>query len=153
MNYLNQFRKRSNESKSKFLYKIKCDKNSIFIGYSYQIQQILHQLIDNANRFNKNSKNKEVVITVELLPPTISENTERILQFTVHDNGQGISKETLQQINNDFRDISQNSEALRLSLTFVKLMLQEIRGEITMKSEEKKYTEAIFHIPVSLANC
>ncbi|SPR06338.1 ATP-binding protein [Orientia tsutsugamushi str. Gilliam] len=150
---LNNVIKNYNESKSKFLYKIKCDKNSTFIGYSYQIQQILHQLIDNANCFNKNSKNKEVVITVELLPHTIAANTERILQFTVHDNGQGIPKETLQQINNDFRDISQNSEALGLSLTFVKLMLQEIRGKITMKSEENKYTEAICDIPVSLANC
>ncbi|SPR08927.1 hypothetical protein [Orientia tsutsugamushi] len=76
--FFNQFRKKSNESKSKFLYKIKRNKNSIFIGYSYQIQQILHQLLDNTNRFNKNSKNKEVVITVELLPHTISANTERM---------------------------------------------------------------------------
>ncbi|WP_371219337.1 hypothetical protein ACA350_05470 [Orientia tsutsugamushi] len=31
--------------------------------------------------------------------------------YNYEKNGQGISKETLQQINNDFRDISQNSEA------------------------------------------
>ncbi|KJV72545.1 hypothetical protein [Orientia tsutsugamushi] len=66
----------------------------------------------------------------------------RTLQSEITEN----KKPTLSKSLNSYR------EALGLSLTFVKLMLQERRGEITMKSEENKYTEGICHIPISLAD-
>ncbi|KJV56290.1 histidine kinase-, DNA gyrase B-, and HSP90-like ATPase family protein [Orientia chuto str. Dubai] len=55
------------------------------IGYRHEIQQILTQLLDNANKFGKEDK----TIKVELLNPQIRDKT---LQLTIHDNGKGVEE-------------------------------------------------------------
>ncbi|KJV69995.1 ATP-binding protein [Orientia tsutsugamushi] len=105
------------------------------------IKNAIYRLVREYKELFISTAHEEIYLR-SLLEKSISDirdNESDCIVYTDYDyekNGQGISKETLQQINNDFRDISQNSEALGLSLTFVKLMLQEIRGEISMKSEE-----------------
>ncbi|WP_231966129.1 hypothetical protein [Orientia tsutsugamushi] len=59
------------------------------IGYGDEIQQILTQLLDNANRFGE--KVKVILIKVKLLNPEIRDKT---LELTIRNNGNNIKKIT-----------------------------------------------------------
>ncbi|KJW06053.1 histidine kinase-, DNA gyrase B-, and HSP90-like ATPase family protein, partial [Orientia tsutsugamushi str. UT144] len=108
------------------------------IGYGDEIQQILTQLLDNANRFGE--KVKVILIKVKLLNPEIRDKT---LELTIRNNGNNIKK--LQKINTAFKTPNEDN-VLGLGLTFVKLLLQAIKGEITYVKNE--YTEVICRVPI-----
>ncbi|WP_232297013.1 ATP-binding protein [Candidatus Orientia mediorientalis] len=93
---------------------------------------MLTQLLDNANKFGKEDKK----IKVELLNPQIRDKT---LQLTIYDNGKGVEE----KINSAIKDWNQDN-ILGLGLTFVKLILQEIKGEITYN----RPTEVICRVPI-----
>ncbi|BAG39909.1 hypothetical protein OTT_1286 [Orientia tsutsugamushi str. Ikeda] len=106
--------------------------------YGDEIQQILTQLLDNANRFGE--KVKAILIKVKLLNPEIRDKT---LELTIRNNGNNIKK--LQKINTAFKTPNEDN-VLGLGLTFVKLLLQAIKGEITYVKNE--YTEVICRVPI-----
>ncbi|KJV54612.1 histidine kinase-, DNA gyrase B-, and HSP90-like ATPase family protein [Orientia chuto str. Dubai] len=112
------------------------------IGYRHEIQQILTQLLDNANKFGK--EDKKVLIKVELLNPEIQDKT---LQLTIHDNGKGVEE----KINSAIKDWNQDN-ILGLGLTFVKLILQEIKGEITYNSHRSYIRVPIYAQYLSIFN-
>ncbi|SPR11000.1 sensor histidine kinase [Orientia tsutsugamushi] len=106
--------------------------------YGDEIQQILTQLLDNANRFGE--KVKVILIRVRLLNPDIRDKT---LELTIRNNGNNIKK--LQKINTAFKTPNEDN-VLGLGLTFVKLLLQAIKGEITYVKNE--HTEVICRVPI-----
>ncbi|WP_232488915.1 ATP-binding protein [Orientia tsutsugamushi] len=108
------------------------------IGYGDEIQQILTQLLDNVNRFGE--KVKVILIRVRLLNPEIRDKT---LELTIRNNGKDIKE--LQKINTAFKTPNKDN-ILGLGLTFVKLLLQAIKGEITYVKNE--YTEVICRVPI-----
>jgi len=125
-------------------------------GNADMLLNVMANLISNANRFTHNG---EIMIsaTVEQgKQPTEhhkkrreeihqrSSTKHRVVTVTVADNGEGIKPEFLPNIFT--RGVSQTGTGLGLSI--VKTIVEAHGGAITVESEYKKGTKAIFTLPV-----
>ncbi|QCS24407.1 HAMP domain-containing histidine kinase [Rickettsia parkeri] len=122
----------------------------IIIGDSYWIGAILEQLVANAVKFTEAGK---VIVTINLFPTTIAEdNKEMVLQLIIHDTGIGMSEEIQRYIrdqNSEFDSVT-GYKGLKLGLSFVKRLINEMHGDIEVESEEGKGTTITCNIPVKL---
>ncbi|WP_250311980.1 sensor histidine kinase [Rickettsia endosymbiont of Oedothorax gibbosus] len=122
------------------------------IGDHSRLQAVLDQLVGNAIKFTKEGN---VIVTVGLFPLlTETKNTRnKILQFIVHDTGIGIAEGTQQDMHKELDDantIAKYNKGLGLGLTFVKQLINEMDGKITITSKEGKSTTITCQVPVKL---
>ncbi|SPR12704.1 guanosine polyphosphate pyrophosphohydrolase [Orientia tsutsugamushi] len=120
------------------------------IGDNYRLQAVLIILITNAIRFN--SKGSKIGVQM-ILYPIPMDNKYRMLKVIVNDTGPGFSKSKVDQINKEFKDTySEEASTLGFRMKFVRQFIQEMNGEIMLKSEENKGACFIFNVPLKLAN-
>ncbi|UCM85597.1 MAG: sensor histidine kinase [Rickettsia endosymbiont of Culicoides impunctatus] len=122
------------------------------IGDHSRLQAVLDQLVGNAIKFTKEGN---VIVTVGLFPPLNGTNNARdkMLQIIVHDTGVGIVEVKQQDIRKELDDANitaKYNKGLGLGLTFVKQLINEMDGEITITSKEGKSTTITCQVPVKL---
>ncbi|WP_258231105.1 sensor histidine kinase [Orientia tsutsugamushi] len=120
------------------------------MGDNYRLQAVLTILMTNAIRFN--SKGSKIGVQMILYPIPMN-NKYRRLEVIVNDTGPGFSKSKVDQINKEFKDTySEEASTLGFRMKLVRQFIQEMKGEIMLKSEENKGACFIFNVPLKLAN-
>ncbi|WP_342259854.1 HAMP domain-containing sensor histidine kinase [Candidatus Tisiphia endosymbiont of Metellina segmentata] len=122
------------------------------IGDHSRLQAVLDQLVGNAIKFTKEG---HVIVTVGLFPPLNGTNNARdkMLQIIVHDTGVGIVEGKQQDMRKELDNANtaaKYNKGLGLGLTFVKQLINEMDGEITITSKEGKSTTITCQVPVKL---
>ncbi|MBI1304977.1 MAG: PAS domain S-box protein [Bacteroidetes bacterium] len=109
------------------------------------INQILMNLVGNAEKFTDQGK---ICIETEILP---SESDDQIqVRFAIHDSGIGISQEQLPHIFDKFHQAAMSSTKRHggtgLGLTITQKLLQLLGSEVSVTSEEEKGSTFSFTI-------
>lgn len=106
------------------------------------IEQVMHNLLDNACKYSGESRN----IEVHLLP-----KGSKIL-ISVRDNGVGIRKEDQDKIFSRFyragEELTQTVKGSGIGLTIVKQIVEAHQGEITVESSPGKGSKFTIRIPL-----
>ena len=107
---------------------------------------VIFNLLDNAVKYSREDVPPHLVITSRDL------ESDR-LQITVADNGIGISKEDQKRIFEKFFRVNTGNrhdvKGFGLGLTYVKKMITELGGDITVESHLNKGTKFIIILPLS----
>ncbi|MCK4263781.1 MAG: response regulator, partial [Candidatus Aminicenantes bacterium] len=127
-----------------------------FNGDPTRIRQILLNLLSNAIKFTKKG---EIVVSVGLgkavYEQTASEDKTQVLQFSVKDTGIGISKGKQKTIFDAFTQADSSTTrkygGTGLGLAITRALVNEMRGEIRVESEEKKGSNFIFTLKLQKA--
>jgi len=119
--------------------------NHIIKGDKLHLTNIFFNLIDNAVKYSKDKR-----------PPNIKVETynfEDRIRIIISDNGIGISKEGQKKIFNKFYRVPTGNvhdvKGFGLGLSYVKRIIDEHKGQISVKSEINKGTDFILVFPVS----
>jgi len=120
-------------------------KDFILKGDKLHLTNIIFNLLDNAVKYSKDN-----------VPPQINVltyNNESGIIIEITDNGIGISKESQKKIFNKFYRVPTGNvhdvKGFGLGLSYVKRIVQEHKGEISITSELAKGTKFIIFIPKS----
>jgi signal transduction histidine kinase len=132
--------KRNNIS-VKFNDRLKADQKS-WIGYRGFLSQILINFLSNAERYAyPNNKGGQVTVLLEV-------EDEDHFRLTVSDQGAGISKENASRIFEPFFTTGRSIGGTGLGLAIVhNLVVNALKGEIKLKSQEGKGAEFIVVFP------
>ena len=118
-------------------------KNQTIIGDEIHITNIFYNLIDNALKYTK----KEPIIEI-----TTSINNSKII-ISLKDNGIGISKEDQKRVFKKFFRVSTGNlhevKGFGLGLSYVKRIVIEHKGKISIKSKINKGTSFVISLPIS----
>lgn len=116
------------------------DHDSIILTDKYRLQQILGNLLDNAQKFTTVGSIK---LGYEL--------KDKYLVFFVSDTGTGIAKDQMNKIFERFYQVNRNLDSLHggngLGLTISKKLVELLGGEIWVESEKDKGSVINFTIP------
>ena len=119
------------------------------IGDDHRLHEILIHLVNNAIKFTDKG-----FISLTVKPIQKNKNQEIILQFIVKDSGLGIPEEKQQYVYEQFaRLIPANKgtyKGLGLGLTIVKQFMQDLGGEIEVKSHLRKGSTFTCTIPFKM---
>ena len=140
---INSFSFAMNQNKNKAHQEIDPKIPEILMGDSVRLSQILMNLIGNAIKFTESGN-----IWVRLKSVN-QEGKKHTIQFSIKDDGIGISKDKQEAVFDKFvqlRPIEKNYQGTGLGLSIVKRLLLLFDSDITLKSEENKGTEFIFEI-------
>lgn len=103
--------------------------NPIIEGDKNHISNVIHNLLDNANKYSKESPN----ITVE------TRDVKEGIEIEVKDSGIGMSKEDLRRIFEKFYRVSTGNihdvKGFGLGLSYVKAIVDAHKGTVRAKSE------------------
>ncbi|MCF6365920.1 MAG: HAMP domain-containing histidine kinase [Bacteroidales bacterium] len=114
-----------------------------FKGDKLHLTNILFNLLDNAVKYSK----KDVPPKIEV----ITSNTEEGIQIEIKDNGIGISKESQRKIFNKFFRVPTGNvhdvKGFGLGLSYVKRIVEEHKGTISIKSEAGKGANFVIFFP------
>lgn len=120
----------------------------VVIGDEHRLQRILINLVGNAIKFTHTGF---VKISVKLAK---KENKEIVLQIYIEDTGIGIPEDKMIYIYEKFTRINPASQGVYkgtgLGLRLVKQLIEEVDGEIDVKSEVGKGTTFVCTIPFKL---
>lgn len=115
--------------------------NPVIEGDPTHISNIVHNLLDNANKYTPDHP----IITVS------TRNTEEGVELVVSDNGIGISKEARKHIFDKFYRVHTGNlhdvKGFGLGLSYVKAMMQAHHGQIDVYSEPGKGSSFILVFP------
>lgn len=124
--------------------KLDCSLNAkeyIVDGDKVHISNIIHNLLDNARKYSEAAPE----ISIE------TKNDNNGISISIIDNGIGISTEAQKQIFDKFYRVPtgnvHNVKGFGLGLYYVKYMVNEHGGNITVKSELKKGTTFTIYLP------
>lgn len=104
------------------------------------LSRIFTNLITNAKQAERDGIKSIINLDVELV-------NKKVL-ITVEDNGTGIPKDKLEQIFEP--NFTTKSSGMGLGLTMVKKMIEEYKGEISVKTEEGRGTKFTIVLPTNL---
>jgi nitrogen fixation/metabolism regulation signal transduction histidine kinase len=104
------------------------------------LSRIFTNLITNAKQAEREGIKSIINLDVELV-------NKKVL-ITVEDNGTGIPKDKLEQIFEP--NFTTKSSGMGLGLTMVKKMIEEYKGEISVKTEEGRGTKFTIVLPTNL---
>ncbi|NOZ48054.1 MAG: tetratricopeptide repeat protein [Chlorobi bacterium] len=115
------------------------------VGDKLRLTQILTNLLSNAVKFSTNDKT--IIISITL----VNENLNSItLNFSVKDEGIGISSEKIDTIFDNFNQVDNNTnkkyKGTGLGLSIVKKLIELQNGKLTVKSELNKGSTFCFEI-------
>jgi two-component system, OmpR family, aerobic respiration control sensor histidine kinase ArcB len=120
----------------------------IVVGDQYRLCRLLINLVSNAVKFTKEG---QISINVELINKT--EETF-LIRFVIKDTGEGIPLENKNYIFEKFSRLSPSNKGLYkgsgLGLMIVKQFIEEMKGEIDLKSKLGEGTEFICTIPFKI---
>ncbi|MFT4032977.1 MAG: ATP-binding protein [Siphonobacter sp.] len=121
-----------------------------FIGDATALQQIMTNLLSNAEKFTEKGV---IAITAKLLE---KEKNTQWVEFQVSDTGVGIDKDKLSLIFTKFKQIDnsigQKTKGTGLGLALVKQLVELQGGNITVKSEKGVGSHFIFTFPFQLSH-
>ncbi len=104
-------------------------KNVIVLGDRIHISNIIHNLLDNAEKYS--AENPKIMITTK--------NVRDGVEVSISDNGIGMKKETLKYIFDKFYRVHtgnlHNVKGFGLGLSYVKALMDSHKGTINVKSE------------------
>ncbi|WP_218813353.1 PAS domain-containing sensor histidine kinase [Rickettsiella endosymbiont of Dermanyssus gallinae] len=124
------------------------DLPQIVMGDHYRLCRLLINLVSNAIKFTKEG---QVSIHVKLLNKT---DDSYLIRFTIKDTGEGIPLEQQNHIFEKFSRLSPSNKGLYkgsgLGLGIVKQFIEEMKGEIDLKSKLGEGTEFICTIPFKI---
>ena len=107
---------------------------------------VIFNLLDNAVKYRREDEPLSLTVTSQDIP-------NNKLQITVEDNGIGIKKEDLKKIFEKFYRVSTGNrhdvKGFGLGLAYVKKMIGELGGDITVESEINVGTKFIITIPLT----
>lgn len=118
-------------------------KNSFkYMGDSELTKNVVSNLIKNSLReFKFKSTNRKGEITITL------KKGDDFNYLVLRDNGNGIKKDHLPSLFNNFESKNIDKGGTGLGLSFCKLIMNTYNGSITCESEEGKYTEFTLKFP------
>ena len=117
------------------------DRENILINFDkIFFQRIMTNLILNAQQAEDEGRKLSINIVLELLNKKIS--------IIVEDNGVGIPKEKLEKIFEP--NFTTKTSGTGLGLTMVKRMIEDYKGEISIRSQEKRGTKVFVILPVNM---
>ncbi len=124
------------------------DLPKIVIGDRYRLCRLLINLVSNAVKFTNEG---QVSIHVALLDKT---DDTYLIRFTIKDTGEGISLEQQNVIFEKFSRLSPSNKGLYkgsgLGLMIVKQFIEEMKGEIDLKSKLGEGTDFICTLPFKI---
>ena len=131
---------------------ISLDENipEMLIGDSTRLNQILFNLVGNANKYTQNG---QIGLEVSLLPAVQPDNCR--LLFVIADNGQGIPEDRIDRIFDIFTQGSDASytrefEGAGLGLPLVKRLVDLMNGSISLSSKEGEGTTVYVSLPFGI---
>jgi len=107
-----------------------------------RLKMILHNILMNAIRFQDHEKN-EPYIKIK------TRNFKDVIEIKIEDNGDGISKESMEKVFDMFYRGSNKSDGYGLGLYIVKEALNKMGGKISAKSIEKVGTTFTVVLPTA----
>ena len=111
------------------------------VGDQTHISNLIHNLLDNANKYTPNSP--QIVITTRSKPKGI--------EISVKDNGIGMTKEQIRYIYDRFYRVHTGNlhdvKGFGLGLSYVKSMVEAHQGTIEVRSELGKGSSFIVYLP------
>ena len=114
------------------------------IGDAQKLRQILHSLLDNANKFTENG---DITVEIKILA---SRSDKIIVQFNVIDTGIGITQEQQQDIFDDFVTLDstyrRKAEGAGIGLGLVRRLANLLNAKLSVESDVGKGSK--FHIDV-----
>ena len=120
----------------------------IIEGDKLHLTNIFFNLIDNAVKYSKADRPPKIKVETS--------NSEGRIKIIISDNGIGISKDGQKKIFNKFYRVPTGNvhdvKGFGLGLSYVKRIVDEHKGQITVKSEINKGTDFIIFFPVIKEN-
>ncbi len=117
------------------------------------IQQVILNVLQNSidavnEKFGEMSSQGEKKITIKT--SIVRKQKKRYVQIRIHDNGQGIQKETLQKIFDPFFTTKTKGKdsGVGLGLSVSYGIIKEHGGDVFVRSKRKKYTEVDILLPL-----
>jgi len=131
----------------KFIITVNPDTPLDLIGDGLRVKQILNNLLSNAFKYTDEG---EVELSVSFDPSKTS-NEEVIIVLSIRDTGQGISKEHIGKLFEDYmrfnQDVNRMITGTGLGLSITKRLVNLMNGEIFVESEEGKGSIFIVRLP------
>lgn len=122
----------------------------VILGDNYKIKCTLINLLSNAIKFT----NKGHVKLIVTLSKKTDENRNIVVKFEVQDTGIGIPEDKKEYIFDRFAKISPSNKGLYkgqgLGLSVVKQFIEEMQGEIHLKSTLKKGSTFLIFLPLKV---
>ncbi|WP_139955833.1 hybrid sensor histidine kinase/response regulator transcription factor [Flavicella sediminum] len=145
-------------AKKEIEYKFVCTSKKITALFDFdKIEKIITNLISNAIKFTDNGG--EITITIrEVLVDIRNSNFLKIQQgkmgdhveIVIEDNGVGLNKEQLENIFSRFYNLDLSKSGTGIGLNFTKALVEMHKGEISVRSKNKKGTSFVVKLPLDL---
>ena len=120
--------------------------NHIIEGDVTHLSNIIHNLLDNANKYTVDSP--KIIVSTD--------NMGNMLRVTITDNGVGLSNESQKHIFDKFYRVHTGDlhdvKGFGLGLSYVKAMVTAHKGDIQVNSELGKGSSFIISLPMKLDN-
>ncbi|NOZ36255.1 MAG: HAMP domain-containing histidine kinase [Chlorobi bacterium] len=120
-------------------------KKHIIKGDKLHLTNIFFNLIDNAVKYSKENRPPKIFVKTE--------NSDNKIKIIISDNGIGINKEGQKKIFNKFYRVPTGNvhdvKGFGLGLSYVKRIVDEHSGHISVKSELNVGTDFIIYFPLS----
>lgn len=117
-----------------------------YVGYRNLLYRILLNLVSNAIKFTPEG-------LIEIRVREITKDSQTFVQIAIKDTGIGIAREEQEKIFEPFYRIKTNDSSpqsgIGLGLSSVRLMLQEMQGEISLESFWDKGSTFIIQLPLN----
>lgn len=117
--------------------------NSVILADKVHITNVIFNLLDNANKYSYNNPRIEIS----------TENSYSGILISVKDNGSGISKANQKKIFDKLYRVPtgdiHNVKGFGLGLSYVKAIVEQHEGKITLESEINKGTNFIIYLPLN----
>lgn len=116
-------------------------KNTFFNVDENHFINVIHNLLDNANKYSPNSPNINL----------ITENNDRGILIEIEDKGLGMNKDTINKIFDKFYRVPtgnvHNIKGFGLGLSYVKAIIQSFSGRIEVESEIDQGSKFTIFLP------
>ncbi len=123
-------------------------KQSLVYGKTSFLSNALSNIIDNAIKYSK--------LVPEINISTSNDTDDKLLTIAIEDNGIGISKQNQKSVFDKFYRVSTGDQhdvkGFGLGLAYVKQIIEQMKGSISLKSDVGKGSVFVLKLPVSYAS-
>lgn len=124
------FKRISSNSNLENKTKIEIKEKNEFYSDSKRIESILEELLNNAYKYNRNSKELRIVVHVEV--------QEDFAEIKVEDNGVGLDKDITHKAFDMFYRGSMKSDGIGIGLYMVNSAIEDLNGQIELEDKPEK---------------